>query len=237
MYMNTRVHGDIYDDDFVDSTVDEDEAIKDEEEDCDKVFEYSASYKRALNKKKMSMNTKIAKMKDREIADTIAKIDKLESEVGQLELLVQENAGVACGLASNEWTLMSITIDSGASETVCNDNDFQQFDVRVSEGSRNGVQYRDASGNPISNLGEKRVGFVTEQGQKRNMMFQVCDVSKPLASVSRICKKGHRIVFEEGANYILNLESGDITWLREENGVYLMDVWLPPASDFPRQGM
>ena len=37
------------------------------------------------------------------------------------------------------------------------------------------------------------------------MTSQVCEVIKPLASVSRICKKGRRVVFEEGNNYTENL--------------------------------
>ena len=62
-------------------------------------------------------------------------------------------------------------------------------------------------------------------------------MSKPLASVSRICRKGHKVVFQEGMNYIQNLETGDVTWLREENGVYLMDIWMPPkTAGFPGQG-
>ena len=36
--------------------------------------------------------------------------------------------------------------------------------------------------------------------------------------------------FQIGQNYIENLETGALTWLREENGVYLMDIWLPPVG-------
>ena len=59
------------------------------------------------------------------------------------------------------------------------------------------------------------------------MLFQVCDVTKPLASVSKICRKGHRVVFEEGCSYIENLHSGEVTWMREVSGVYTIDVWMP----------
>ena len=35
---------------------------------------------------------------------------------------------------------------------------------------------------------------------------------------------------DEGS-YILNKESGELNWLREDNGNYVMDTWVPPPSD------
>ena len=131
--------------------------------------------------------------------------------------------------------MRDITIDSGASETVCNDSDFGKLPTNPGIGSRNGVKYMSASGNHLANLGEKSVAFATEDWQARNMKFQVCDVTKPLASVSHICKKGHRVVFENGFGCIENLTTGELTWLREERGQYILDVWIP-AQGFPRQG-
>ena len=131
---------------------------------------------------------------------------------------------------SSDWTCCTVTVDSGASETVCNDADFDMINTIPSPGSKRGLKYKVANGEPIPNEGQKQVGFITEEGHERNMLFQVCDVTKPLASVSKICKKGHKVVFEEGCSYIQNLYTGDITWLREENGVFVMDVWLPPLS-------
>ena len=92
-----------------------------------------------------------------------------------------------------------------------------------------------ASGNFMPNLGEKSVAFATDDWQGRNMKFQVCEVTKPLASVSDICKKGHRVVFENGYGFIENLHTNEVTWLSEECGQYVMEVWIPPQG-FPRQG-
>ena len=46
-----------------------------------------------------------------------------------------------------------------------------------------GRTYSAANGSRIRNEGYKTVAMVTKQGQWRNMTFQVCDVTKPLASV------------------------------------------------------
>ena len=48
----------------------------------------------------------------------------------------------------------------------------------------------------------------------------------------RICAAGHRVVFDaDEGSYILNKESGELNWLREDNGNYVMDPWVPPPSD------
>ena len=33
-----------------------------------------------------------------------------------------------------------------------------------------------------------------------------------------MCASGHRVVLEEGASYIQNLNTGQVIWLSEENG-------------------
>eukprot|EP00973_Karenia_brevis_P035825 4944342-Karenia_brevis.AAC.1 len=72
------------------------------------------------------------------------------------------------------------------------------------------------------------------------MRFQICPVTKALGSVSRMTKAGHRVVFNgeshpEGS-YIENLTTGSRTYMRLENGVYLVDVWVKPPQPFQRQG-
>eukprot|EP00973_Karenia_brevis_P092586 12413096-Karenia_brevis.AAC.1 len=64
------------------------------------------------------------------------------------------------------------------------------------------------------------------------MRFQICPVTKALGSVSRMTRAGHRVVFNgedhpEGS-YIENLTTGSRTYMRLENGVYLVAVWVKP---------
>jgi len=55
-------------------------------------------------------------------------------------------------------------------------------------------------------------------------------VSKPLASVKRIYSAGHTVVFDDEGSFILNKLTGELNMLREENGNYMLDVYVPPAK-------
>ena len=63
-------------------------------------------------------------------------------------------------------------------------------------------------------------------------------VTKPLGAVSRICKAGHTVVFDNEGSYIYNKTTGSVDWLREENGTYLLDMYVVPKaqSATPFQG-
>ena len=71
---------------------------------------------------------------------------------------------------------------------------------------------------------------MTDDGQLKGMTFQVAKVSKPLGAVSRICDAGHTVVFKAGAGCIINDATGEQTWLRRENGVYVLDAWVAPPQ-------
>ena len=72
--------------------------------------------------------------------------------------------------------------------------------------------------------------MATSVGSLRMMTFQAAPVAKPLGSVSRICQAGHVVVFDEDGSYIMNKTTGEINWLREDDGNYMLDVWIPPAA-------
>ena len=74
--------------------------------------------------------------------------------------------------------------------------------------------------------------MVTNEGTLRGMTFQATEkVRKPLAAVKRIVEAGHAVVFlpdNFGGSFILNLETGEENGLREDDGNYMLDVWIPP---------
>ncbi len=41
---------------------------------------------------------------------------------------------------------------------------------------------------------------------------------------------GHRVVFDEDGSFVQNKQSGEINWLREENGNFMMDMWIMPIE-------
>ena len=79
-----------------------------------------------------------------------------------------------------------------------------------------------------------------DNGTRSYMKVQMCEnlnEKKLLASVSRITQAGHRVVFDvpEEGSYIENKKTGVKTWLRQEAGVYYLDLWICPSSTFGRQ--
>ena len=114
-----------------------------------------------------------------------------------------------------------VTIDSGAAESVM-PRDMLQHETLV-EGApkKSGVKYVAANGAKMDNNGEKRVRF-KEEGLNgiNSMVFQVTDVGKPLASVSRILDKWNSVVFSRGpkGSYVVNIKlgAGFRWWRREE---------------------
>ena len=84
--------------------------------------------------------------------------------------------------------------------------------VRDGEAKRHGVKYVAANGARMDNLGEKKVKFKRMGSDEANgITFQITEVSKPLASVSRILDKGNRVVFDRGpdGSYIQNKKTGE----------------------------
>ena len=73
----------------------------------------------------------------------------------------------------------------------------------------------------------------TKEGQRKKINFEVADVNKPLASLRKIVKKGHRIVLDdaEGAGgYIEHKASKERTAVYVENDVYKFDLWVDVAA-------
>ena len=65
------------------------------------------------------------------------------------------------------------------------------------------------------------------------MTSQAAPVDRPLGSVKKVCDANHIVVFDSDGSHILNKGANEVTWLREENGNYVMDLWVAPPSDQP----
>ena len=108
-----------------------------------------------------------------------------------------------------------------------------------------GKAYSAANGHTIKNEGERLVSMVTKEGQWKNMTFQVCDVTRPLASVSKIVEAGHSVIFNPShdarGSYIQNHATGERTWPTARDGVYVLETKVAPSMhqttpSFTRQG-
>ena len=78
------------------------------------------------------------------------------------------------------------------------------------------------------------VTMMTQEGAKRDMRFTICDVSKALASVSQMCRAGNTVVsnppWNPEGSYIQHVDIGERLWLREENGLYMLDTRVAPTN-------
>ena len=131
-----------------------------------------------------------------------------------------------------EWVKISFMIDSGASETVASSDKF----------SASGTEYSSAAegGGAITNVGEKVIEVMDVSGCMSYMKVQMCEGlhgRKMLASLSRLIQAGHRLVFDtpDCGSYIECKTTGRRRWLRQENGVFYLDLWVKPVH-FGRQG-
>ena len=133
----------------------------------------------------------------------------------------------------NDGRRIELTIDSGAAEHVVGPRDLPHIPIAP---SRKHVQYTMANGHKTTNRGEQQVMALTHEGQEITFKAQVTDVHRPLMSVSRICDKGHRVVFESHGGYIESLTIGERIHVRRDHNVYRLQVDVP-ESGFTRQGV
>ena len=198
-------------------------------------------------------NRTVIKVKDEdEIDQIIAYHMKIKNDTKQqesVEELIKKNAKMIAGLTvkkdtlaacadkADEWTRLSMAVDSGACESVIDAAEHVPgYEVQETRASKSGLVYASATGEEIPNLGEVTLPMMTKEHTKRSMKMQVAEVSRPLASVKRICEAGHVVVFD--GSFIYNKLTGEFNQLREESGNYMFDVWVPPreaVSTFHRQ--
>ena len=160
-----------------------------------------------------------------------------EGCVGMLTKQVTKDLATFGRHEQNGWRKMSIAVDSRACVTVANPEDIPNYPVVETIASKNGEEFTGAGGDSIPNLGAMQVPVLTRESTQRLMNVTAAPVSKPLLSVKQLNKTGHLVVFDEDMSYILNKTTGELNMLREENGNFMFDVWVPPNSTegFPGQ--
>ena len=81
-------------------------------------------------------------------------------------------------------------------------------------------------------MGEKRFKGVSDEGVARGITVQVCEVSKPLLSVSKLVKAGNRVVFEESGSCIEDIKTGEVMKLHSDGGMYMLKLWVKRGEGF-----
>eukprot|EP00973_Karenia_brevis_P096202 12431137-Karenia_brevis.AAC.1 len=186
---------------------------------------------------RMSREDQVAKMKKvRFVSRNCCKGEGCKGE--EVSALFEDQPEVLSPLSTEiappKWEILSVTVDSGAADSVIPEDRCTQYEAVDTQKSLAGASYSGADGSKIPNLGERTINAVTEDGRDAMMRFQVCPVTKALGSVSKMVKNGHRVVFDDPdtgeGSYILDRRTGRRTYLRQENGVFVLDVWVKPRQ-------
>ena len=154
-------------------------------------------------------------------------VDKIHPQQAQWQHR-QLNGG---GLAA--VPTVKIAIDSAAADSVCPANWAEQFpivEVPVRE-------FVTATGAEIKHSGQKTVALGASVNGKQKtigMVFQACDVKRPLAAVNKICAKNNIVQFGPGVNdnFIQNISTKEKIWLKMDRGQYVMEASLQASSPF-----
>ena len=161
-----------------------------------------------------------------------------DQEVKPVQLLEK---GELHNLEGQDWAPLPkpMVVDSGAGETVLPSSWLPEHPTEESVGSKNNDYYVTADGSRVYNEGKKEVTISSVDGGKvRDMTFQVANVQKALGSVSQMVRRGNRVVFDRDDNgkdlaYIENKRSKERMYMRQEKGVYVLDVLVAPPVTKP----
>ena len=127
--------------------------------------------------------------------------------------------------AEEQWVAVEFAVDSGATDTVMNEEALECVETKPGPAFQKGVEYEVANGIKIPNEGEKEFTGISNEGVTRTMKAQICAVTKSLLSVKRIVGSGHRVVFDD-ESYIEDKATGERMWLEEKEGMYVVQVWI-----------
>ena len=133
--------------------------------------------------------------------------------------------------AEKKWAKLEAVVDSGAAESVAPAAMAPWVPARPSEGSKRGQCYMSANGAKLPNLGEKHFSMVTTEGNLAEATFQVAEVTRPLCSVTKICDRGNRVVFDSQGGFVENLATGVQTKFLRQNNVYVMEMYVEEPAN------
>ena len=127
-------------------------------------------------------------------------------------------------------------VDSGACDCVAPPGTLPGIPVVETKLSKGGLEYTAAGGHKIPNLGMSRPVVFTTDGECNAMTFQIASIAKPLDAVSKFVKSKHKVVFDDPVSYIENKTTGKRINLRQNGGVYFLDVWMKTGDHLNNEG-
>ena len=131
-----------------------------------------------------------------------------------------------------------VVLESGAAEHVADNIDAPGYNVEPSPGSKAGLGFIAANGEKIPNRGQMHVKLGASKGVELTSTFQVCNTTRPLWSVGRICDSGRTITFNSQGAKIVHSDTGrELCTFQRSEGLYVGNLSLmKPDGGFPRRG-
>ena len=118
-------------------------------------------------------------------------------------------------------------MDSGACVTVMPRSLCEGISILQNRLSREGVEYKIASGAHIPNVVERRCEIMTLGSRScKRIVFQVADVHKPLLSISGCADMGFYFYLGDKVGYLLDKHSGEPIPLERRENLYIMRAWI-----------
>ena len=119
----------------------------------------------------------------------------------------------------------------GAEANALPENMMQWIPLKPSPASKSGKIFRGAGGEPIPARGERSETSRTEEEHSRRIVWEVCPVKRFLVSVAKITKAGNQVYLGEEKAFVKKNKTGQITYLRRERIVWMLDLWVKRPAD------
>ena len=143
-------------------------------------------------------------------------------------ILVEKKKKVADDRTKKGMVKISAVVVSGAEPNEFPENMMQWIPLKPSS---SGKIFRGAGRDPIPARGERSVTGRTDEGQSRRIVWEVCPVMRALLSVAKITKAGNQVYLGEDKASFKNNQTGQITNLRRERNVWMLDLWVKRPAD------
>jgi hypothetical protein len=156
-------------------------------------------------------------------------------------MVMTEAAGRDDELLLADWVDVDVEValDSGCCDHVMDTEvSAPGYEVFESEGSRRGAGFLVGNGARIPNEGEVHLNFQVPgaDGDVNSVgsTFQASPVSRPLMSVSRICKNGFKCTFDDQEAQIIDKDGKVQCVFKRSGGLYVCNMRLKAPSPFHR---
>ena len=125
-----------------------------------------------------------------------------------------------------------IVLDSGAVDHVADNADAPGYDIDAS--GKSVANFAAANGEPIENKGAMTLNLTTTEGHAIKSRFQVCEVSRPLWSVGKICDAGCTVTFDnKGATVTHKATGKNLRTFERRRGLYVASLPLSKPKSTP----